>query len=343
MQGGNCILDSLCHCINLCLLGNLLATGNGIDGGFHSGEVLVVVLVQCICFGNGCINLGVVGVLVLQGGKGIFDSLCHGIYFALLGNVLTTGNGIDGGFHSGEILVVILLQSICLGEGCIDLGVVGVLVLQGGKGSFDSLFHGIHFALLGNVFTTDNGIDSRFYCGEVFVIILLQSICLGDGCVDLSVVSILILQGSNRIFDSFRHCIHLRLLCQCLPLNHRIDCTLHGRKILVIIFNQGICLGNGRIYAAIVGRTIDFRIVANLCKCFSQQSCHRAVSKFFFCLFTGRTSVLSCSTSPKETVCNNDTTIAPQVTCENASGLDSGHSGSLGRKHCPIYIAIFNS
>ena len=407
MQGGNCILDSLCHCINLCLLGNVLATGNGIDGGFHSGKVLVVVLVQCICFGNGCINLGVVGVLVLQGSNGIFDSLCHGIYFALLGNVLTTGNGIDGGFHSGEILVVILLQSICLGEGCInlgvvgilvlqgsngifdslchgiyfallgnvlttgngidggfhsgeilvvillqsiclgegciDLGVVGVLVLQGGKGSFDSLFHGIHFALLGNVFTTDNGIDSRFYCGEVFVIILLQSICLGDGFVNLCVISILVLQGSNGIFNSLRHCIHLRLLCQCLPLNHRIDCTLHGRKILVIIFNQGICLGNGRIYAAIVGRAIDFRIVANLCKCFSQQSCHRAVSKFFFCLFTGRTSVLSCSTSPKETVCNNDTTIAPQVTCENASGLDSGHSGSLGRKHCPIYMAIFNS
>ena len=78
---------------------------------------------------------GLVGVLVLQGGKGIFDSLCHGIYFALLGNVLPTDNGIDGGFHSGEILVVILLQSICLGNGCIDLGVVGVLVLQGGKGS----------------------------------------------------------------------------------------------------------------------------------------------------------------------------------------------------------------
>ena len=131
---------------------------------------------------------GLVGVLVLQGGNGIFDSLCHGIYFTLLGNVLPTGNGIDGGFHSGEILVVILLQSICLGEGCIDLGVVGVLVLQGGKGIFDSFRHGIHFALLGNVFTTDNGIDSRFYCGEVFVIILLQSICFGNGFIDLSVV-----------------------------------------------------------------------------------------------------------------------------------------------------------
>ena len=109
---------------------------------------------------------GLVGVLVLQGSNRIFNSLCHGIYFALLGNVLATGNGIDGGFHSGEIFVVILLQSICLGEGCIDLGVVGVLVLQGGKGSFDSLFHGIHFALVSDVLVTDNSIDSGFHTGK---------------------------------------------------------------------------------------------------------------------------------------------------------------------------------
>ena len=109
----------------------------------------------------------------MQGGKGIFDSLCHGIYFALLGNVLPTDNGIDGGFHSGEILVVILLQSICLGDGCIDLGVVGVLVLQGGKSIFDSFRHGIHFALLGNVLATDNGIDSGFHSGEVLVVVLV--------------------------------------------------------------------------------------------------------------------------------------------------------------------------
>ena len=65
----------------------------------------------------------------------------HSIHFGLLGNVLATGNGIDGSFHSGEILVVILLQRICLGDGCIDLGVVGILVLQGGNGIFDSFRH----------------------------------------------------------------------------------------------------------------------------------------------------------------------------------------------------------
>ena len=156
----------------------------------------------------------------MQGGNRIFDSFRHGIHFALLGNVLPTDNGIDGGFHSGEILVVILLQSICLGEGCIDLGVVGVLILQGSNRIFDSFRHGIYFALLGNVLATGNGIDGRFYCGKVFVIILLQSICLGEGCIDLGVVSILILQGSNRIFDSLCHGIDICLLCQLLSWNH---------------------------------------------------------------------------------------------------------------------------
>ena len=124
----------------------------------------------------------------MQGSNRIFNSLCHCVYLCLLGDVLATGNGIDGGFHTSEVLVVILLQSICLGEGCIDLGVVGVLVLQGGNRIFDSFRHCINFALFSDVLVTDNGIDSRFYCGEVFVIILLQSFCLGNGFVNLSVV-----------------------------------------------------------------------------------------------------------------------------------------------------------
>ena len=79
------------------------------DGNFHGGEILVVVLVQCICFGNGFIDLGVVGVLVLQGGKGIFDSLCHGIYLCLLCQLLSWNHRIDCSLHSGEVLVVVLV------------------------------------------------------------------------------------------------------------------------------------------------------------------------------------------------------------------------------------------
>ena len=98
---------------------------NSIDSGFHTGEVLVVILVQCICFGNGCINLCVISILVLQGSKGIFNSLRHCIHFALFSDVLVTDNSIDGSFHGGEVLEVVLVQCICLGNGCIDLSVVG--------------------------------------------------------------------------------------------------------------------------------------------------------------------------------------------------------------------------
>ena len=55
----------------------------------------------------------------------IFDSFCHCIYRALLGDVLVAGNSFNGGFHTGEILVVILLQSVCLGNGFVNLSVVG--------------------------------------------------------------------------------------------------------------------------------------------------------------------------------------------------------------------------
>lgn len=61
LKGGNGILDSLRHCVNLRLLGNVLVTDDGINGSFHIGEVLVVVLVQGVCLGNGCVDLGVVG------------------------------------------------------------------------------------------------------------------------------------------------------------------------------------------------------------------------------------------------------------------------------------------
>ena len=143
--------------------------------------------------------------------------------------------------------------------------------MQGGKGSFDSLCHGIHFALLGNVFTTDNGIDGSFHGGEVLVVVLVQCICLGNSCVYFGVVSILILQGSNRIFDSFRHCIDICLLCQLLSSNHRIDCSLHSGEVLVVIPIQAICLGNGCVYSTVICRAIlKLRIIACLRKRIAQ-------------------------------------------------------------------------
>ena len=279
----------------------------------------------------------------MQGSNGIFNSLRHCVNFALFSDVLVTDNSIDGGFHGGEVLVVILVQCICFGNGCINLCVISILVLQGSNGIFNSLRHCIHFALFSDILVTDNSIDGSFHAGEVLVVVLVQGICFGNGCINLCVISILVLQGSNGIFNSLRHCIHLCLLCQCLSLNHRIDSSLHGRKILVIIFDQSICLGNGRIYAAIVGRAIDFRIVANLRKRIAQQTCHCAICKIFFCLFSSCTCVFRYSARSEEAVCISNRTAPPQVARKNTGSLSSGHSGSLGRKRCLIYIAVLNS
>ena len=343
LQGSNRIFNSLRHCIHFALFSDILVTDNGIDGSFHGREVFVLVLLQSICLGNGCINLSIINVLVLQGSNGIFNSLRHCIHFGLLRKVLTTGHSIYSGFHAGEVLVVILLQSVCFGNGCINLCVISILVLQGSNGIFNSLRHCIHFGLLRKVLTTGHSIHSGFHGGEVLVVILVHGICFGDGCVNLCVISILVLQGSNGIFNSLRHCVYISLLRQHLSAYYRIDSSFHSRKVLVVIFFQSICLGNGRIYAAIVGRAIDFQIVANLRKRIAQQTCHCAICKIFFCLFSSCTCVFRYSARSEEAVGISNRTAPPQVARKNTGSLISGHSGSLGRKRCLIYIAVLNS
>ena len=117
MQGSNGIFNSLRHRIYLGLLGNVLVTDNSVDSSFYSREVLVVVLVQCICLGNVCIYLCVICILVLQDSNGIFNSFHHCVNFALFSDVLVTDNSIDGSFHGGKVLVVVLVQCICFGNG----------------------------------------------------------------------------------------------------------------------------------------------------------------------------------------------------------------------------------
>ena len=124
MQGSNRIFNSLSHCINFGLLRNIFTTGHSIHSGFHAGEVLVLVLVQCICFGNGCIYFCVICILVLQGSNGIFNSLHHCIHFALFSDILVTDNSIDGGFHAGKVLVVVLVQGFRFCNGFIYFRVV---------------------------------------------------------------------------------------------------------------------------------------------------------------------------------------------------------------------------
>ena len=234
------------------MLRNVLATDNSLDSGVHTREVLVVILLQSICLGNGCINLGVVSILVLQGSNRIFDSLRHLIHFALLSNFLATDNSLHGIFHIREILVVILLQSICLGNGCINLGVVSILVLQGSNRIFDSLRHLIHFALLSNFLATDNSLHGIFHIREILVVILLQSICLGNGCINLGVVSILVLQGCHSIFDSLCHRINFTLLGNILTTHNSLHSSFHISEVFVLVLLQSICFGNGCINLGIV-------------------------------------------------------------------------------------------
>ena len=77
--------------------------------------------IRCSRFGT--------GRLFLKSSNRIFDSLCHLVYFRLLRNIFTTDNCLDSSFDTGEILVVILVQSIRFGNGCINLCVIGSLCL----------------------------------------------------------------------------------------------------------------------------------------------------------------------------------------------------------------------
>ena len=254
LQGCNRIFNSLCHCIYFALLGNVLATHNSVDSGFYTGEILVVVLVQGIRLGNGFVNFGVISPLVLQGCNRIFDRFRHCIYFGLLRNVLTTHNGIHCGVYTGEILVVILVQGIRLGNGFVNFGVVRPLVLQGCNRIFNCLCHCIHFTLLGNVLVTDNGIDSSFHSGEILVVVLVQCIRLGNSLINFGVVRILVLQSCNRIFNCLCHCIYFALLGNIFATHNSVDSSFHSSKILVVILVQVICLGNCCINISIVGR-----------------------------------------------------------------------------------------
>ena len=254
MQGSNGIFDSFRHCIYFALFRNVLVTDNSFDSGFHTGEILVVILLQSICLGNGCVNLCVISILVLQGSNGIFNSLRHCIHFALFSDILVTDNSIDGGFHAGEVLVVVLVQCVCFGNGCVNLCVICILVLQSSNRIFDSLCHLVYFGLLRNIFTTDNSLDSSFHGGEILVLILVQGIRFGNGCVNLCVISILVLQGSNGIFNSLCHCINLALLSNVFVSDNGIHSGFYSREVLVVVLVQCVCLSNGCINLGVVGR-----------------------------------------------------------------------------------------
>ena len=256
LKGSNGILDCFCHCIHFTLLGNVLTTDNSLHGSFYTREVLVVVLVQCFCLGNGCIYFGVICSLVLQGSNGILDCCCHCIYLRLLGNVLVTNNSLHGSFYTREVLVVILVQCIYLGNSFINLSVVCIFVNKSFNGIFDCFRHCIYLRLLGNVLASDNSIDSSFNTREILVIILVQCFCLVNGCVYFGVICSLILKGSNRILYSFRHCIYLCLLCFTFHSANSVNGIFYRRIICIKAAIKSHCTCDGRIDSCVISENV---------------------------------------------------------------------------------------
>ena len=192
----------------------------------------------------------------MQGCNGIFNCFRHCIHFALLGNIFTTNNSIDSSFHTGEILVVILVQCVCLGNGCIYLSIISVLVLQGSNGIFNSFRHCIHFGLLRNIFTTDNSFDSGFHTGEILVVVLVQCICFGNGFINLCIISkqpdklqdkgyvftfSTVIFVGNGVFATI-HCQHVSTYCPTAPVAclGNVEVSRQGGKVkcAVIVNND---------------------------------------------------------------------------------------------------------
>ena len=254
MQGSNGIFNSFRHCIHFGLLRKVLATGHSIHSGFHGGEVLVVILVQGICFGNRCINLGVVSVLVLQGSNRIFNSLRHCVNFRLFGNVFVTDNSVQCIIHSGEILVVVLVQSIYLGNGCVYFGVISTLVLQGGNCILDSLCHCINLCLLGFTFCSVNSINGIFYRRIICIKADIKSLCTCDGRINSCVISgnVIVIPHKSWIADSGT------------PLNAR---TGIGSQASKDICGGKVCDGSTLLFVALSSyirkrrRVICFRVI----------------------------------------------------------------------------------
>ena len=253
MQGCNRIFDRFRHCIHFTLLGNIFVTDNGIHSSFHTGEVLILILVQGIRLGNGLIHLCIIRILVLQSCNRIFNCLCHCIHFGLLGNVLTTHNGIHSSFHSGEIFVVILVQGIRLGNSLINLCIISPLVLQGCNRIFDRFRHCIYFALLVNVLTTDNSVDSGFHSGEILVLILVQGIRLNNCFINLSVVGRLdALQGKGSS----------SILSTIIFVCNAILVTIHCQRVSTYCPTTPVaCLGN--IEVSRQGGKVKCAVIAN--------------------------------------------------------------------------------
>ena len=172
----------------------------------------------------------------------------------MLGNVLTTDNSVDSGVYSGEILVVVLVQGIRLGNSLINFGIVRILVLQGCNRIFNCFRHCIYFALLSNIFVTDNGIHSSFHSREILVVILIQGICLSNGFINLSVIS--------KQPDKLQGKGYASTFSTVVFVGNGVFATFHCQRVSTYFPTAPVaCLGNVKVSRQ--GRKVKCAVIVN--------------------------------------------------------------------------------
>ena len=228
------------------MLRNVLVTDNSLHGSFNTRKILVIILVQRIYLGNGCINLSVVCIFVNKSINRILYSFRHCIYLRLLGNVLASDNSIDSSFNTREILVIILVQCFCLVNGCVYFGVICSLILKGSNGILYSFRHCIYICLLGFTFRSVNSVNGIFYRRIICIKAAIKSLCTCDGRIDSCVISenVIVIPHKSWMADS------------CNPLN---ALTGIGLKTSKYICGGKVC--DGSTFSMRERRRAIFRVI----------------------------------------------------------------------------------
>ena len=187
----------------------------------------------------------------------------------MLCDILVTHNSFKCCFHSGKIFIIVLVQSFRLFDGCINCGIIGRFEGKIRDRTFNSPRHCINIALLSNVLVTDNSVDGSFHSREILVVILIQGICLSNGCIHFGIVSRV--SSKYRIELALRESIAKRIRHRAIrkfinSFRHR-TISVHGSIICVIIINARrynyfaeLCVG--REYSKII---FTFRCWIGLC------------------------------------------------------------------------------
>ena len=122
----------------------------------------------------------------------------------MLSNVLVTDNSIDSSFNTREVLVIILVQRIYLGNGFINLSIVCIFVNKSFNGIFYSFRHCIYLCLLSFTFRSVNSINGIFYRSIICIKVAIKSLCTCDGRINSCVISenVIVIPHKSWMADS---------------------------------------------------------------------------------------------------------------------------------------------